>query len=41
MSGMPLGGAVAPLIASYLIERYGWAAGFYGLSALPAVVAIR
>jgi len=39
MCGMSLGGAVAPGIAVVLIDRYGWAAGFYGLAALPIFIA--
>lgn len=40
MAGMPLGMAVAPLIAVTLLQAYGWQAGFYGLAALPVVIGI-
>ncbi len=40
MSGMPLGAAMAPMIAVTLIENGGWAAGFHGLALLPVVIGI-
>lgn len=39
MCGVSLGAAIAPGIAVFLINHYGWAAGFYGLAALPIFVA--
>ena len=40
MSGVALGAAITPAVASALIQSRGWAAGFYGLALLPLVVAL-
>lgn len=40
MAGMPLGMAVAPLLAVTLLQAHGWQAGFYGLAVLPVVIGI-
>jgi len=38
MSGIALGGAIAPLFAATMIQAWGWRSGFYGLAALPLIV---
>lgn len=40
MSGIALGGAIAPLLASTFIERLGWQSGFYALAALPLLIGL-
>ncbi len=40
MSGIALGGAIAPFYAATLIEAFDWQTGFYGLALLPLVVGL-
>ena len=40
MSGIALGGAIAPFYAATMIEAFGWQSGFYGLAVLPLVIGI-
>jgi len=40
MSGVALGGAVTPMIASQMIQAQGWAAGFYALGLLPLIIGL-
>lgn len=40
MSGIALGGAIAPLFAAMLIETFDWRAGFWGLALLPTALGI-
>ncbi|MEI9963993.1 MAG: MFS transporter [Caulobacteraceae bacterium] len=40
MSGLALGAAGTPALSNYLMSHYGWAAGFYGLAALPVVIGL-
>ncbi|ODV42431.1 hypothetical protein AWV79_27125 [Cupriavidus sp. UYMMa02A] len=39
-TGVAIGAAVNPMLAVYLIGRFGWQAGFYGLAVLPALVGV-
>lgn len=40
MSGLALGGAVAPVLAARLIAAFDWRAGFHGLATLPLLIGI-
>ena len=40
MSGIPVGMALTPPLAEYLIERAGWPRAFLGLAALPLLVGV-
>lgn len=40
MSGIPLGMAITPPLAEYLIEHAGWPSAFVGLAALPLLVGL-
>jgi predicted MFS family arabinose efflux permease len=40
MSGIPIGMAITPPLAQYLIEHAGWQSAFLGLAALPVFVGL-
>ena len=40
LSGIALGGVIAPLVGASAIQAFGWKAGFYSLGLLPLLVGI-
>ncbi|VVE80391.1 MFS transporter [Pandoraea sputorum] len=40
MAGVALGGAIAAPLAATVVQRFGWAAGYYALGALPIIVGV-